>query len=198
MTVVGSVDVDAVTQLPVVRPHPAVGLAILLHPGDKPSRVPLEEAARQLSFTADYRLMWSLILCTVSAYLIYSGLKPRSPPRSRSSRGRSRRLLIRFRTGTQRGMTTVGGDVHSDEVATADARTSDVTEETAATDAPAQNDGQDCVVCYERRRCCVFLECGHRVCCATCSLILLRSDPPRRVCPVCRKAIDRAIKVFDA
>jgi len=50
---------------------------------------------------------------------------------------------------------------------------------------------ESCVVCYENKINCVLLECGHRALCMDCGNKL--TD-----CPMCRKPIERIIRVYDA
>ena len=212
ITVVGTLAHDSAGR-PAVVPHSSVGLAIL-RGSPSPSGAPpvtLGDVITRLRHAADYRLMMSLMLGAVSAYLIWTGIRRRrrerrrrhgddgghndggNPPRQgrravvevtwTDDRGRSRRVR---RVLVQRG--GGGGGAPGG-----------ITDAMAAADTPAEGgDGSaDCIVCYERKRCCVFLECGHRACCATCALVLVRSPAERRKCPLCRKFIVRAVKVFD-
>lgn len=62
--------------------------------------------------------------------------------------------------------------------------------------------GQECVICYDRKRCIVFLDCGHVACCITCTNELMRQrrhgrrTAAARKCPVCRAPISRAVRVY--
>ena len=46
-----------------------------------------------------------------------------------------------------------------------------------------------CKVCMENLIECVFVECGHMICCMTCSKSL-------KQCPLCRNVILKAIKFY--
>lgn len=60
-------------------------------------------------------------------------------------------------------------------------------------DAP---DGQLCVICLMRRRCCAFIPCGHLVCCPRCAHSVERDLNPK--CPVCRQDIRTSIRIYDS
>ncbi|KAG7477676.1 hypothetical protein MATL_G00072210 [Megalops atlanticus] len=51
-----------------------------------------------------------------------------------------------------------------------------------------------CVVCLSRQRSCVFLECGHVCACDECH----RALPAPKKCPICRRAIDRVIPLYNS
>lgn len=46
-----------------------------------------------------------------------------------------------------------------------------------------------CVICLEQKYNSVFLQCGHMCCCTTCS-------SPLTNCPLCRKRIEKVVKVY--
>ncbi|XWS29745.1 hypothetical protein CRYUN_Cryun24cG0056900 [Craigia yunnanensis] len=55
-------------------------------------------------------------------------------------------------------------------------------------------DGRICVICYDERRNCFFVPCGH---CATCYDCAQRIyDGENKVCPVCRRVIGKVRKLF--
>ncbi len=51
---------------------------------------------------------------------------------------------------------------------------------------------QRCLVCLEKPKCVAFDPCGHVTCCADCST----KFPPNSNCIVCRKTVNRTLKVF--
>ncbi|XP_057964459.1 E3 ubiquitin-protein ligase APD3-like [Malania oleifera] len=55
-------------------------------------------------------------------------------------------------------------------------------------------DGKLCVICYEQRRSCFFVPCGHSATCCQCAHRIY--DGERRACPVCRKFIRKIRKLF--
>ncbi len=52
-----------------------------------------------------------------------------------------------------------------------------------------ESDENICKICVNNKIECVFSECGHMICCMNCSSNL-------KTCPICRKKIVTAIKVF--
>nr|XP_060623371.1 mitochondrial ubiquitin ligase activator of nfkb 1-A-like [Anolis sagrei ordinatus] len=50
-----------------------------------------------------------------------------------------------------------------------------------------------CVICLTNRRECVLLPCGHVCCCFDCFQAL-----PNRNCPICRRAIERVVPLYQA
>ncbi|XP_031117482.1 E3 ubiquitin-protein ligase APD1-like isoform X1 [Ipomoea triloba] len=55
-------------------------------------------------------------------------------------------------------------------------------------------DGKICVICYDRKRCCFFVPCGH---CATCYQCAKRiSEGEAKICPFCRTSIQRIRRLF--
>ncbi|CAI5479902.1 unnamed protein product [Closterium sp. Yama58-4] len=52
--------------------------------------------------------------------------------------------------------------------------------------------GERCVVCLHRKRKAVFVPCGHRVCCVSCSRVVRVEQLP---CPICRGQILAAFRV---
>ncbi|XP_019194928.1 PREDICTED: baculoviral IAP repeat-containing protein 7-B-like isoform X2 [Ipomoea nil] len=55
-------------------------------------------------------------------------------------------------------------------------------------------DGKICVICYDRKRCCFFIPCGH---CATCYQCAKRiSEGEGKICPFCRTSIQRIRRLF--
>ncbi|XP_027074126.2 uncharacterized protein [Coffea arabica] len=54
-------------------------------------------------------------------------------------------------------------------------------------------DGKICVICYDERRNCFFIPCGH---CATCSICARRiTEGETKTCPVCRRYIHKVRKL---
>jgi Rad3-related DNA helicase len=51
---------------------------------------------------------------------------------------------------------------------------------------------QRCLVCLEKPKCVAFDPCGHVTCCSDCST----KFPPNSNCIVCRKTVNRILKVF--
>lgn len=51
------------------------------------------------------------------------------------------------------------------------------------------NDKTVCIICLDKPRNMAFANCGHAVCCETCTTNL-------KTCPICRQAITSAIKIF--
>ena len=84
ITVVGTLAHDSAGR-PAVVPHSSVGLAIL-RGSPSPSGAPpvtLGDVITRLRHAADYRLMMSLMLGAVSAYLIWTGIRRRRRERRR-------------------------------------------------------------------------------------------------------------------
>ncbi|KAJ1483032.1 hypothetical protein T484DRAFT_1801914 [Baffinella frigidus] len=54
--------------------------------------------------------------------------------------------------------------------------------------------GRSCVVCLERLAVMALLPCGHRCVCARC----YDGGALRGVCPICRAAVESAVRVFDS
>jgi chromosome segregation ATPase len=52
------------------------------------------------------------------------------------------------------------------------------------------DDKAKCLICFDRTKAIIFVPCGHKVCCATCSSQV-------RICPVCRANIEIKQKVFE-
>uniref|UniRef100_A0A0B7APH7 RING-type domain-containing protein n=1 Tax=Arion vulgaris TaxID=1028688 RepID=A0A0B7APH7_9EUPU len=52
---------------------------------------------------------------------------------------------------------------------------------------------RDCAICMDRLRDCLFTPCHHMVTCYECGEILQRRHD---ACPICRKDIDKAVKVY--
>ena len=101
--------------------------------------------------------------------------------------------------GVDRGGNTEGTEPSSTSAAGAPAAATAVVEE-GDEEAPAGatvGGGELCVVCLVRRRKAVFLPCGHRVCCITCSrLVCGQSVEPS--CPICRGLVLGAVRVYDS
>ncbi|CAI7933085.1 unnamed protein product [Closterium sp. NIES-54] len=55
--------------------------------------------------------------------------------------------------------------------------------------------GELCVVCLHRKRKAVFIPCGHRACCLSCSRVVWVEHSP---CPICRGQVLAAYRVYDA
>ena len=55
--------------------------------------------------------------------------------------------------------------------------------------------GSACVICYEKEGDHVLLPCGHGGYCGGCAHSFLSLPPPARLCPICRAALTRAVKV---
>ncbi|CAI5522634.1 unnamed protein product [Closterium sp. Naga37s-1] len=55
--------------------------------------------------------------------------------------------------------------------------------------------GELCVVCLHRKRKAVFIPCGHRVCCLSCSRVV---RVEQSLCPICRGQVLAAFRVYDA
>ena len=67
-------------------------------------------------------------------------------------------------------------------------------EDTPLEDNDNNKEELECVICKERRRCCLLLDCDHLCVCITCARKLMSDDGGGdRRCPVCRKAIVRGI-----
>lgn len=66
---------------------------------------------------------------------------------------------------------------------------------TASAESPASSSSVDlvseCVICMDQTSKIIFLPCGHLCCCPNC-------DPSVDLCPMCRAAIERRIKVISA
>ncbi|KYQ90759.1 hypothetical protein DLAC_09397 [Tieghemostelium lacteum] len=52
---------------------------------------------------------------------------------------------------------------------------------------------KQCIICWERNRTHLFVPCGHLATCDTCASALVKERKP---CPLCRTAIQQAIKTF--
>jgi hypothetical protein len=50
-----------------------------------------------------------------------------------------------------------------------------------------------CLICMDKKRETVFLECGHLACCRECAKRLESKD---RKCPVCRRPISRVVQIY--
>ncbi|MQL87717.1 hypothetical protein Taro_020254 [Colocasia esculenta] len=71
------------------------------------------------------------------------------------------------------------------------------TAETSADDSSEEvPDGELCVICLTRRRRCVFIPCGHRVCCFRCAAAVKREFSPK--CPMCRQDTQNFVRVYDS
>ncbi|KAJ4760067.1 RING/U-box superfamily protein [Rhynchospora pubera] len=57
-------------------------------------------------------------------------------------------------------------------------------------------DGKICVICYEGRRDCFFIPCGHSVTCFSCGKRIMEED--NKVCPICRRLIHKLRRLFSA
>lgn len=66
---------------------------------------------------------------------------------------------------------------------------------TSATNQNIATDQNECIVCMERPKQTIFLDCGHIACCDTCSNILMSSD---RKCPTCRQFIRESRHYYNA
>uniref|UniRef100_A0A1D1Z1F6 RING-type E3 ubiquitin transferase n=1 Tax=Anthurium amnicola TaxID=1678845 RepID=A0A1D1Z1F6_9ARAE len=78
-----------------------------------------------------------------------------------------------------------------------DRETATTSAETSADDESGDiPDGELCVICLMRRRRCVFIPCGHRVCCVPCAAAVKRDPSPR--CPLCRQNTQNFVRVFDS
>ncbi|KAK6914688.1 hypothetical protein RJ641_019805 [Dillenia turbinata] len=57
-------------------------------------------------------------------------------------------------------------------------------------------DGELCVICLMRRRCCAFIPCGHLVCCQSCAFSVEVERTPK--CPVCRQPVRNSMRIYDS
>ncbi|XP_051140312.1 E3 ubiquitin-protein ligase APD2-like isoform X2 [Andrographis paniculata] len=55
-------------------------------------------------------------------------------------------------------------------------------------------DGKICVICYDEKRSCFFVPCGHCVACHTCANRIVREE--NKSCPICRGIIDKVRKLY--
>ncbi|XP_078180305.1 E3 ubiquitin-protein ligase APD2-like [Carex rostrata] len=55
-------------------------------------------------------------------------------------------------------------------------------------------DGKICVICYEGKRDCFFIPCGHSVTCFSCGQRIMGDD--NKVCPICRRLIHKLRRLF--
>jgi len=62
-------------------------------------------------------------------------------------------------------------------------------------DAGGGEEDVTCVVCLDRPRESVLLECGHGGLCVPCAISLWRQGPARRHCPMCRKAFVGVVRI---
>ena len=56
------------------------------------------------------------------------------------------------------------------------------------------NNDEKCAICLSNPYEMLFQPCGHVCCCSDCSRILL--DKWRPKCPICRKAVENAQKIY--
>jgi hypothetical protein len=52
-----------------------------------------------------------------------------------------------------------------------------------------EEEDKTCKICMDSNIECVFVECGHMICCMKCS-------PSLKICPVCRATIVKIVKVY--
>ncbi len=62
------------------------------------------------------------------------------------------------------------------------------------TDVKTSNDKNQCIVCLENEKIVVFISCGHRLLCASCTKTMYDKT---KTCPTCRKSITGVLRVFD-
>ncbi|XP_077214884.1 E3 ubiquitin-protein ligase APD2-like [Tasmannia lanceolata] len=55
-------------------------------------------------------------------------------------------------------------------------------------------DGKICAICYDERRNCFFIPCGHCATCYTCAQRIV--DGESKTCPICRRVIHRVRRMF--
>lgn len=54
---------------------------------------------------------------------------------------------------------------------------------------------KECAVCFNERKCCAFVPCGHLCVCKDCADVIQRQTSP--TCPMCRKPITSHFRVYD-
>lgn len=64
----------------------------------------------------------------------------------------------------------------------------------AASSSQMQNSASDCVICMDEKRCITCIPCGHVVYCESCCK--QTSVKSSTSCPICRKKVDRMMKIF--
>ncbi|XP_068657651.1 E3 ubiquitin-protein ligase APD1-like [Aristolochia californica] len=55
-------------------------------------------------------------------------------------------------------------------------------------------DGKICVICYDGRRNCFFIPCGHSATCYTCAQKITEGE--NKVCPICRRLVHKVRRLF--
>ena len=55
------------------------------------------------------------------------------------------------------------------------------------------NDSITCIICFDKPKDTLFLDCKHLCACNDCALLIIKSNP---VCPLCKANIVSSIKVF--
>ncbi|XP_063422002.1 uncharacterized protein LOC134706731 isoform X2 [Mytilus trossulus] len=66
---------------------------------------------------------------------------------------------------------------------------------TSATNQNLSTDQNECIICMERPKQTIFLDCGHIACCDICSNTLMSSE---RKCPTCRTFIRESRRYYNA
>ncbi|CAH8314210.1 unnamed protein product [Eruca vesicaria subsp. sativa] len=51
-----------------------------------------------------------------------------------------------------------------------------------------------CVICFEERRNCFFVPCGHSATCKGCALRIMSEE--KHVCPICRRVIRKSKRIL--
>ncbi|XP_057973859.1 E3 ubiquitin-protein ligase APD2-like isoform X4 [Malania oleifera] len=57
-------------------------------------------------------------------------------------------------------------------------------------------DGKICVICYDERRNCFFVPCGHCAACYDCAQRII--DEENKACPICRRLIHKVRKLYNS
>lgn len=61
---------------------------------------------------------------------------------------------------------------------------------------PSRNEANnDCIICMDRARAIIFLDCGHIACCEECSVVLMNET---KQCPTCRRNIRECRRCYNA
>lgn len=65
------------------------------------------------------------------------------------------------------------------------------------TEEKEEEDGEECVVCMERKQSCIALPCGHNKFCVKCSRTMCDGKERGEVqCPICNRDVKEMMKVF--